>query len=479
MISKLFIRIARGKEIVYMGAIILSFFALVVLCGCATSTPAPDIEKISTDIWNNSYTNIPGEFSVDTAVERALQNSSEILQLRADVDIAVNQKSAAGDLRDPELRFMYGENNSDSSRYGVLPGVTENTLFRNSTSDSSRWRAAVRFFTDNPWVRAGRISAADAMLQVKIADLRVAEQTKSLFVRQKISELIYLKRSLDIIKRQMELYHELFTLINKRIGQGQATAKNISAVSRRYTGSLSEFTRKSKKYREVRNELCGLLNVSRESIDAGIATNNLPVPQKIEMTSMDIQKLLISNRVDFVAESWKMAAARMALKEEKAKRIPWFNYLQFSYGEGSGDTDNSPIISHEDESSDEWRIDTGINMPVFSLFNHSYEQRASEYKRAESLLHKRISDARENVINSIQDLNEEVADYRIIADARNVIESSLKNIMNSQDSKDFVDISITDLQNSLLEIKKIELDMRYNYIDTYFNLQKYLYVGNK
>ena len=461
-----------------MKNIITILFIAVLLMGCASSPKVPVIQDI-VDSALSLHVPFEGSFTQDAAIERALDSNKEIIMLRADIDIALEQKAAAGDFNDPELRLMYGEDSADDNRYGRLPGASDESLLRRTTADGSRWRAALRIFPANPWMRARKITAADAMLQAKMADLQVAEQQLSLSVKRLLAELTYTKQDMDLLDAQNRVYKDALDNINERMTQGQSTIKDLSSASRRYLGVVSDLSRKERRYRNMRRELARLIDVPLSIVGLANITNSLPRPKPVLIKDDDLHATIIDKRADLMALAWRVAAAESSLKEEGATRIPWFEHLQLSYGSGNSDSQNEPFTTRDDGSFDEWRIDAAISVPVFAWMNNAYDLRRAEYNRAVAELNKSICQAKDNTSDSLEILRETVESYKKFIACTQTIENSMSSLLPGESDSTLYSREFADIRCHILEAERLELAARFDYINAYIDMEKYLYVGER
>ena len=118
--------------------------ALVFAAGCATPggggyvllRPDPPVLPVVKPIT--------GPLPLDQAIARAIAHSEKLASLQATVDTAVEACKAAGDWRDPELRFQYGEETTDTSRN--LESPSGSRPVSTTSEDSDSYRIGIRVF---------------------------------------------------------------------------------------------------------------------------------------------------------------------------------------------------------------------------------------------------------------------------------------------------------------------------------------------
>ncbi|MBC8453552.1 hypothetical protein H8D64_00685, partial [PVC group bacterium] len=108
-------------------------FAFVLFSGCVSHSGREVSSSLSSPQDSDSATVdlpsqvIDGPLTLGAAYELAVQYSSEITQLKSAVETAAKEISSERDMRDPELRLSYGENDSSEDRY----------MWENSSSETT------------------------------------------------------------------------------------------------------------------------------------------------------------------------------------------------------------------------------------------------------------------------------------------------------------------------------------------------------
>jgi outer membrane protein TolC len=339
-------------------------------------------------------------------------------------------------------------------------------------------------------MRSRRITAADAAWRAKVSDLQSAEQKIELSVKRQFVELAYFEKDLELLEKQREICKDVLDNVNDKMKHGQATVKDLASASRRYLSIMSDLVSRERKYRDTRRELAQFVDIPLSVIDINNMTNNLSVPEPIMMDDDDVQEIALERRPDLIALAWQVAAAESSLKEESARKIPWFQFFQVSYGAGNNTARNESFIinndgtrdygTRDDGSSTEWRIDTAINIPIFAWVNNTCDLRKKEYERVKVIRDRSICDAKDNIADAISVLRENEENYNKIADCVKTIDKSMSDLLPASDNNAvMLSLDMANVRNHILDAARLELSARFDYINAVIDLNECIYVGNK
>ncbi|MBN1674525.1 MAG: TolC family protein [Kiritimatiellae bacterium] len=354
-------------------------------------------------------TDQPVTLDVETAVALALRHSPELAALRAAVCVAIEERRAALALRDPELRFSYGQGGTDTERTGIFPvgvdrgvglpplvtGYVTNTLEAATSSDHG-YEVALRLFPPNPFVMRAAAMSGDATVRAAAATLRAAEWRIASDVKRLFNEMQWAERELVTIRTRLKLSRELYeeTKIQASPAKRAKQTTDVATAARRYHGVLRRLADREGDVETAREAIASY--VGMRAADLRIRHREA-VPAAIDIEKIDMERLerfALSRRADIEALRAQEMAARGRLAEVRSQAIPWFAYLQGSLSEattedetdlrwraadGSRYADPSPPTTFDTETSVEWRLDARVQIPLFSLPAALRQRRATEY----------------------------------------------------------------------------------------------------
>jgi outer membrane protein TolC len=357
---------------------------------------------------------VEGAIDADTALALALKHNPDLATLRADVDLASAERSVALRVDDPEMRLRFGNSTSAGDQFTVNavtnypllfpPGagytnVTDHTTWQ---GDGSSFRAALRFYPPNPWAMSSRASAADARIMAAEATLQAEEWRIATEVRIALERLRYMAEDMKILRRLAAVQSELQDIAEAQELLGSGTTLDTLKASRSYLGAVIDLERAGQDYAEARMELSVLMGMSLPA-DLKLNTANA-VPDMRDVADLDVAQLAdvaLRQRADMAAVMWRMKAAEGDVDEARASRIPWLSFVQLSYARTTRSTmgDTMPLTADIDEGiinssdsswdnmeRDEWRIDAGITIPLFSAVTPVAAPAEAEKRRCETEL---------------------------------------------------------------------------------------------
>jgi outer membrane protein TolC len=398
---------------------------------------------------------------LDQAIERAIASSDTIAALHATVDVARQQKSAAADLGDPELRLTFQEGTAEDEFTdwveGPIPG-TGSLVAGTRTEDAQRYRIGVRLPLPHPLRRSGLISTANANVYAAIADLHAAQWLLAVEVRRLFAEFNYLEKDVAAVDDLVKVNQTLVNITKQRAEQGQATTQDLMTASRRYLRALSEKDITSRRYDEVRRILADLTAVSAENLEISTDEEDFSSEHFQAMSIESLEKNALIHRADLSALFWRAAAAKAACREAKANRMPWPEYLQVSY---SSTSQGQP----DDESLGvDWRVDTSVNIPLFAWFNNMPDVRMAEYRHAKIMEAEAIKRLGRDVgaaLDAVKYMEKSHNEYQ--TRAAPVIEEMQAVITANEQLSGLSPDEIARIQSEMLESKRLRLRSAFEY----------------
>jgi len=297
-----------------------------------------------------------GPLIIDQALQRALASDPQIAILQAAVEVAHEQRLAATDLKDPEVK---GQTRTDNQ--------SGNTSF--DELDNSR--IALEVPVPNPWLMVPHVDARAADYQAAKADLQAATWLLTCEVRKLFAQLDYLTNDLAFSAELVRWNGEILTAVQARAQQGAATASDLMTATRQNVQAQNDFEQATLNYQTARQQLAALLDISPDSFE--LATNRPAVPA-LPASGLNFQKALATAaaaRCDLAALILRAQAAASSYHEVRNQKIPWFTEVQAGY------------IDDSTKDSDNYWVGLAVDVPIFSWTkNHAADAAQAQARLA-------------------------------------------------------------------------------------------------
>ena len=293
--------------------------------------------------------------TVEQAVQRALTCNRQIVSQRAAVEIAIQRRRAATDIKDPEFELDWGRT--------IGEGFDD---FQTTANHGNNTETRARVFVPNPWLLVPGVNARTADLRAAKADLHAATWLVICDVRQLFAEINYLDNDMALAAEIARLNGDILKVVRSRAEQGAATATDLVSTSRRNLEIQNDLDQIRQRYKLAQRQLAAVLDMPLESLH--IATN-MPASLSLPKSAIPLdqaEETALRCRGDVAALHWRALAAGSAYREAYNARMPWIKELKAKHQEDSG----------------EWWVGFVIDVPIFSWTkNH-----ADDVLRAQSTL---------------------------------------------------------------------------------------------
>lgn len=457
-------------------------FAFVLFSGCVSHSGREVSSSLSSPQDSDSATVdlpsqvIDGPLTLGAAYELAVQYSSEITQLKSAVETAAKEISSERDMRDPELRLSYGENDSSEDRY-MWENSSSETTSGDVNDEGSSYRAAIRIFPPNPWTWSSSVSREEASLNAAKAELADAESELMAKLRLLFARISYLEKEYDLLKKLVDTYSDKQDEVDLLTKSGDLSAMAGMEFSRRYLSALSNLTRTEILKDEALLELAGIVCVSADSITpaSDIDTASDPAASLTEIE--EIQSLMMSNRADIVALGWRRIAAETAYKAHQRSKYPWIQHFQVSYGASKGTTtghdtttSGTPLNqTNQDEyrrnhsEQDEWAVSTAINIPLFGFSDDQSDILKANWHRAKKLETAGIEKAKSRIRDAYNSLCRIKEIRNLYHNQTETVISRIKDSLNAGDDSFVSFREQIKMREELIDAERLKLqtDLRY------------------
>jgi len=377
----------------------LSILAIIISSGCQThhTQPTKDLSsQISAPAPLNYLdplsNNLPVPLTLSDAIARATLCNAEISRLQNELQVA--QHNTSKDLRDPELRLSYGEDETNVDRYRWNDSGSDITNGK-TKDESSAYRVAIRFFMPNMWTQSPQELQFNAIYQALNEELFDEKKRTSSEVRKIFAEINNLSQKRKLAKLLVSLHAQKQKQVDKLTQSGNLSALDGIEFSRRYLRASAELTQIEMRYNRAINSLADTLCVSSSDIQIETSAPTLLHVDSSDAGINELQALMMLNRSDLKVLGWHRIESEAALKVHQRTRLPWLQHMQLSYGTGNGTSTGSDNTSdiygntqndfRDDSGDDEaWAITTAINIPIYGSAKNERNVLTTKIQQAEN-----------------------------------------------------------------------------------------------
>jgi outer membrane protein, heavy metal efflux system len=277
----------------------------------------------------------PKSLTVDVAVDLAKKNSARRLALEASVLAAEANVAAADRVKNPELRASQ---------------MRLDELMRGA----GQARAALRFFPERPGAVKADIAAAKVKHAQALAELRLEELTIEADVRWAFDDVVLLEAEIAAARAIAQTRQSLAAQMQARLAASEATSLDEALAELSSLEADADLAQHEARKRAARSLLLDRVGLPPDAEVEIIGDPPLvwpPPPLPAEKVVVE-QALRSSPEVALAAA--KMDAADAQTFAERAKRLPWFTFLEVGY-EFTPKT--TPGLG--------WTFQGGMDLPIF------------------------------------------------------------------------------------------------------------------
>jgi outer membrane protein TolC len=329
-------------------------------------------------------------------MELARRNNPDLVQLQAAWEVADAQAHTSEVWRDPELRVGAGRGDRTvdrtwwSAHPEGTPAALKDAPFQATrvpttpVDESDRFQVALRFSPPNPLYASAREAANRALAEVARADFKAMEWRIYCELQAALAERDGVDQSLALADRLIETRRELVGATRRLLDAGELTIVDHIAAQQRVFQAAEQRERLMSRRRMAEDELrkrVGFTVPLEAEIERSVP-KPLPSPETLDIVELEARALV--RRSEIVSAQWRERAAAAALREARSTRMPWFSFLEASYGrtltrdDAAGSMqlytaepgevgDPVRFFSLDHETEEEWRIEAGVTLPVFSM----------------------------------------------------------------------------------------------------------------
>jgi outer membrane protein TolC len=297
-------------------------------------------KSISEETVNRNISRTITEGSDKTVIEETIEENSE-----ENITILPN----------PEI-FEPGGTRTDA-REMTRNGTETNFHDTNPFADEEDTQLQFRLYVPHPGIRKARLARAEQ--EVKLARAAALNQERDVVIkiREEYEQLQYLKAQIELLELEESAAKSYSEVQSTMLNSGLITIDKIEYVGSEalsVEGAQIEF------------------NSQKDNLAARVGLRNsqrIRITDKLISPSIDLDhthleyliRMSLANRGELTTIRAKEKIAQSSLNESRAKKIPWFDYVQAGIGreeEGNQRTGES------------WGIQLAMSVPLFSWLGH-------------------------------------------------------------------------------------------------------------
>ncbi|MCH2025156.1 MAG: TolC family protein [Verrucomicrobiales bacterium] len=297
-------------------------------------------KSISEETVNRNISRTVTEGSDKTVVEERIEeNSEETITI----------------LPNPEI-FEPGGTRTDN-REMIRNGTETDFHDTNPFADEEDTQLQFRLYVPHPGIRKARLARAEQEVKLARATALNQERDVVIRIREEYEQLQYLKAQIELLELEDDAAKSYSETQSKMLSSGLITIDKVEYVGSdglSVEGAQIEF------------------NSQRDNLAARVGLkdpNRIRITDKLISPSIDLDhthleyliRMSLANRGELTTIRAKEKIAQSALNESRAKKIPWFDYVQAGVGreeEGGQRTGES------------WGIQLAMSVPLFSWLGH-------------------------------------------------------------------------------------------------------------
>ncbi len=361
-----------------------ALLALLPLGGCATQTP-PGSPGPS---FHAPPTTLPLAVGVtidfDTALDRALAVSPSLNARQADYQAAIQSAGAVYDLRNPEIRLGYQEDDGSFYETERVDRLATDPLRSPDTMTSGKtYDAAIRFFPPNPFVltptrRAAESRADAAALRIEHEKILVADLVRAAWLA-----LAYTQEEVRLARKHAELADAYTDRMNAMAREGAASALDAAGADVAAFQALREHHDALAGWREALQSLAILLHADAGSmLFTGAEWTRPPDQNPVIMDAELAVQRALAHDASLAALTHDAQAAEAAYRAARRAWIPWPGYIQAGISDERDrryrTSDEQIIRRYADSQS--WDISLAVEVPIFSAIHRQPDVMRSQWE---------------------------------------------------------------------------------------------------
>ena len=363
---------------------------------------------------------------------RAADHSGEAGVLLLEADAERHQAAVDTAWREPQLRLGVSQGEADEETEGRLATRTDPASEQTEPDlrpreweaiDSDAYEVGLRVYIVSPFVNQWLRRRGEAAALAKEAESREAAYAVYCEVRSLCLEAAILQEEIELLE-QMEGYRvEIRDIRSRQAAAAVAGALDLIQAVTRVADLRADLRDKRAELRRLVRRIALLSGVCEDRLRLRPADEE-PLPDAAAWTVDELVELAFSRRPDLARAEQEGAVAVHGLRAAKAKRLPWFDYVEGAYAgdcvQGSAYEDYTTGYDARKRDSSEWQLRFAVNLPVFDWDGKEIRLARARQEAADA----RLRDLRERIRAELGAVREDYV--RACADRQRVVAENRK-----------------------------------------------------
>ncbi len=294
-----------------------------------------DVEPRGNVRGTSDTNSVPATLTAESAVVMAKKNSARLIALQASAAAAEAIVAAADRRKNPELRV------SQLSLDQLVDGRPQ-------------VRTALRFFPDRPGAVAADIAEARAKQAQALANLHATESTIEADVRWSFDDVLLLDAEITAARSVAQNRQSLATQMQARLAASEATSLDEALAELSALEADADLASQEVRRREALGSLFDCIGIPSDASVEIIGDPPLAWPPAELLSEQTLVEQALRQSPNVAVAAARIDAADAHFFAERAKRFPWFSFLELGY-------DFAPNTPR----GFGWTFQGGVDVPIF------------------------------------------------------------------------------------------------------------------
>lgn len=381
----------------------------------------------------------PGEefLSMHQVITEVLKHSALLKKRQVDHEAARQRLRFVPERRSPELRLGYSKEDGD-------------------INDDNTYRAGIRFYPRNPWIKRLEKELARAHIVSLAAAEEEEKRRLTSLTRLMVNDIVFLKDHIQVLESIRRVHEKIKQLTEKQMESGQVPGLDYLESARDFLNAAEDVGEEKARLLEAEVALEIMmgrpvkhLRFQPEDLEKGVIRRLKGVDQKKDMTA------LISSRSAMVEVEGRRRMAQ-ARYERASLKMPWIDHIEPEYGKS--------------ERERQYSIGVSIGLPFISRDRSLRKAEWLQLESEKNLLKKNI----ESQIRMAQaELGSAQQRWQEFRQQMAPLIVKLQKVIGDAKSRASMDpLQMEQSEIHLLKLKRKQIRLKYRYRRAYLMLEE-------
>lgn len=359
----------------------------------------PPVKERTSPVKKSNDSETKGSLGLEELTRLAIERSPEIKKAESDLRVAQAKRNVIRLFKNPEVRPSYSWDNPQ-----------QNSLSGDRLREERSYGARIRLFPPNPWEMKTELrkiaqeeSFADHFLTLLAR--QVAMEVRELYVHAQFmdEQVRIIDGAVQLDTRELDRLSKL--LADGSIRRDAVDQQRIKATNKRGNGLVI-----ASKINQAKAKLAAYVGLEDPR---RIAVQGVPIAPLLDFHT-DSAEVLASmaflNNLEIAKISYGEALAQGKLQTLKAKKIPWFSFVEVGQSSDYRKSDKGGTS----RVNDNYGINLAIEVPIFTWLGKEsriYEEEIRGARAQVALYRERLLRQVRSAIANVRAASSSLADY--------------------------------------------------------------------